>query len=65
LECCSLNQWFGQFWTDAKRRREGFTEAGTHLRAEFLAAWDQLYGNGAAEADPWVWVIEFKQIEVK
>jgi hypothetical protein len=44
---------------------EGFTEAGTHPRADFLAAWDQLYGNGAAEADPWVWVIEFKQIEVK
>lgn len=44
---------------------EGFTEAGTHPRAEFLAAWDQLYGSGAAEADPWVWVIEFKQIEVK
>jgi hypothetical protein len=44
---------------------EGFTEAGTHPRAEFLAAWDQLYGYGAAEADPWVWVIEFKQIEVK
>ena len=42
---------------------EGFTEAGTHPRADFLAAWDQLYGNGAAEADPWVWVIEFKQIE--
>lgn len=44
---------------------EGFTEAGTHPRADFLAAWDQLYGNGAAEADPWVWVIEFKQIEVR
>lgn len=44
---------------------EGFTEAGTHPRAEFLAAWDQLYGYGAAEADPLVWVIEFKQIEVK
>lgn len=44
---------------------EGFTEAGTHPRADFLAAWDQLYGYGAAEADPWVWVIEFKQIEVK
>lgn len=44
---------------------EGFTEAGTHPRADFLAAWDQLYGSGAAEADPWVWVIEFKQIEVK
>lgn len=44
---------------------EGFTEAGTHPRAEFLAAWNQLYGYGAAEADPLVWVIEFKQIEVK
>lgn len=44
---------------------EGFTEAGTHPRADFLAAWDQLYGYGAAEADPLVWVIEFKQIEVK
>lgn len=41
---------------------EGFTEAGTHPRAEFLAAWDQLYGSGAAEADPWVWVIEFRVI---
>lgn len=42
---------------------EGFTEAGTHPRAEFLAAWDQLYGSGAAEADPWVWVIEFRVIQ--
>ena len=41
---------------------EGFTEAGTHPRAEFLAAWDQLYGSGAAEADPWGWVIEFRVI---
>lgn len=44
---------------------EGFTEAGTHPRAEFLAAWNQLYGYGAAEADPLVWAISFKRIEVK
>lgn len=44
---------------------EGFTEAGTHPRADFLAAWDQLYGYGAAVADPWVWAISFKRIEVR
>lgn len=41
---------------------EGFTEAGTHPRAAFLAAWEQHYGYGSTSSNPWVWVIEFRVI---
>lgn len=42
---------------------EGFTEAGTHPRAAFLAAWEQHYGYGSTSSNPWVWVIEFRVIQ--
>lgn len=43
---------------------EGFTEAGTHPRADFLATWEKLYGRESLDADPWLRVIEFKIVEV-
>lgn len=33
-------------------------------RWEFLAIWEECYGKASFELNPWVWVIEFKQIEV-
>lgn len=34
-------------------------------RSVFAQTWDACYGSGAWDNNPWVWVIEFKRIEVK
>jgi len=30
---------------------------------QFFCLWDQIYGLGAWEKNPWVWVVEFKRID--
>ncbi len=32
-------------------------------RFDFRAMWDEMYGRGSWDINPWVWVIEFKRIE--
>lgn len=34
-------------------------------RDSFFTLWDRINGAGAAEKDPWVWMIKFKVLEVK
>lgn len=43
--------------TDADVIAEGFAE-----RADFVATWNDLHGEGAWKLNPWVWVIEFARI---
>lgn len=31
----------------------------------FFTLWDHIYGAGAAEKSPWVWMIQFKVLEIK
>lgn len=31
----------------------------------FFTLWDHIYGAGAAEKNPWVWMIQFKVLEIK
>jgi len=35
-----------------------------HPEWAFHQLWDQVYGESAWDSDPWVWVIEFKRLEV-
>ncbi|MNO04511.1 hypothetical protein D3C81_2255640 [compost metagenome] len=28
----------------------------------FVELWDSIYGAGSWEANPWVWVVEFKRV---
>lgn len=34
-------------------------------RDSFFTLWDRINGAGAAEKDPWVWMIKFKVLEIK
>ena len=36
---------------------------GPTYRSSFAALWDELHGAGAWDANPWVWVVEFKRVE--
>ena len=42
----------------------GAPQEGSH-KAGFAQLWEQINGHGSWEANPWVWVIEFKAIEAK
>jgi hypothetical protein len=37
--------------------------AGDDPRQWYLALWDQINGADSWEANPWVWVVEFKRVE--
>jgi hypothetical protein len=44
---------------------EGITlvERGTSPVDQFNKLWESINGPGSWEANPWVWVVEFKRIE--
>jgi hypothetical protein len=33
-------------------------------RARYALLWDKIHGKGAWDANPWVWVVEFKRVEL-
>ncbi|ADU71514.1 hypothetical protein [Pantoea sp. At-9b] len=47
-------------------RSEGFAYEDSHLLGdidEFSRVWTSIYGEESWQANPWVWVIEFKRVE--
>lgn len=49
-------------------RSEGFAYEGSHVLGdidEFYRAWTSIYGEESWQANPWVWVIEFRRVEGK
>ena len=51
---------FFQFWSDDMPH---FVEMNELYRSSFRSLWESLYGEDGWQANPWVWVIEFKRIE--
>lgn len=56
--------------SEADAKAEGATPSiiGAHLdhlkyRAGFQSLWESINGPGSWEANPWVWVVEFKRVE--
>lgn len=47
--------------SEADAKAEGVEAVGTH-RVSYIALWNTLNGAGSWEANPWVWVVEFKRI---
>nr|WP_310616968.1 hypothetical protein [Pantoea cypripedii] len=48
-------------------RSEGFAYEGSYVLGdidEFYRAWTSIYGEESWQANPWVWVIEFRRVEV-
>lgn len=46
-------------WRDYGDPHNDFTSA----RRSYRSLWDQINGDGAWAANPWVWVVEFKRVE--
>ncbi|MDB5294957.1 MAG: Mx8p14 [Phycisphaerales bacterium] len=42
-----------------------WTDLPTSAREAWARTWDGIHGAGAWEADPWVWVVGFKRVEVR
>ncbi|MDH2123005.1 hypothetical protein N5J75_07265 [Pantoea brenneri] len=49
----------------ARRSCEEIGCCGDTAKGEFGALWQSIYGEESWQANPWVWVIEFKRVEVE
>lgn len=50
----------GGFW---RHYQPGWTQHQLSARGSFVTLWKSIYGADSWDANPWVWVIEFKRVE--
>lgn len=57
-----VEQLRGGFW---RHYQPGWTQHQLSARGSFVTLWKSIYGEESWQANPWVWVIEFKRVEVE
>ncbi len=57
-----VEQLRGGFW---RHYQPGWTQHQLSARGSFVTLWKSIYGDDSWLANPWVWVIEFKRVEVE
>lgn len=57
-----VEQLRGGFW---RHYQPGWTQHQLSARGSFVTLWKSIYGEEGWQANPWVWVVDFKRVEVE